>query len=103
MRSTVIKGLGAALVAGTLGIASASAMPAGQLNSSVNAIGNAEQVRLICDEYGRCWRRRPYYAPRVYYGGGPAIYFGGGPRFYGHRHWGHHHHHGGRWGGRGRW
>ena len=28
-----------------------------------------EQVRLVCDAWGRCWRTRPrYYAPRFYYG-----------------------------------
>ncbi len=48
---------------------------------------NAEQVRLVCNEYGRCWHTRgPRYVVRDYdsyrvrrsYG-----YYGGGPRYYG--------------------
>lgn len=46
-------------------------------------------VRLVCDEWGRCWRTGPrydrygYYGPRRYYGpgygyyGGPYGYYGG--------------------------
>ena len=48
-----------------------------------------EQVRLVCDAWGRCWRTRPrVYAPRFY----------GGPRYYGRpmyrRHYGYRRH---RW------
>jgi hypothetical protein len=82
----------------------ASAASAAPLNPA--AVGTPEaskidQVRLVCDEYGRCWRTRGpryvyrsyddddgYYARRSYgyYGGpgyysGPAYggYYGGGP------------------------
>ena len=49
-----------------------------------------QQVRMVCDAWGRCfWRPnydgyygpRPYYGPR-YYGYGPRAY---GPRYYGPR------------------
>jgi hypothetical protein len=32
---------------------SASAMP---LNRSDNSVDQVRQVRMVCDEYGRCWR-----------------------------------------------
>jgi len=53
-------------------------------------ISNVEQVRMVCDAWGRCfWRPnyygyygpRPYYGPRYY---GPRVY---GPRYYGYRRW----------------
>jgi hypothetical protein len=43
-----------------------------------------EQVRLVCDEYGRCYRTRgPRYVQRGYgYGGGYDRGYGyGGPRY----------------------
>jgi hypothetical protein len=66
-----------------LGAGSASAMPNGlSANGQVGQSGNVEQVRLVCDDYGRCWRRPNYgYGPRYGYGG--PRYYGGGPRFYG--------------------
>jgi len=46
----------------------------------------AEQVRLVCDAWGRCWRTRPrVYAPRFYYGR-PAYRRGYGYRR-GYRRW----------------
>lgn len=53
-------------------------------------VSNVEQVRMVCDAWGRCfWRPnyygyygpRPYYGPRYY---GPRVY---GPRNYGYRRW----------------
>lgn len=46
---------GAALSAG-----SASAMPFG-LATKADIASNAEQVRLVCDQYGRCYRTGPRY------------------------------------------
>jgi hypothetical protein len=66
---------GAAFSAG-----SASAMPIG-LASGADIASNVEQVRLVCNRWGRCWRTgpvfvRPYgygygygYRRRGYYGG----------------------------------
>lgn len=89
--------LGLAAIGGialTSGSASA-AMPNG-LSTAQGLASGVEQVRLVCDVYGRCFRRPSYYAgpgfgvrPRFYgggpryYGGGPRFYGGGGPRFYG--------------------
>ena len=89
---------GAALVSGTASAAMPNGLP------GVSGSSNVEQVRLVCDEYGRCFRTAPrfydggfgYDRPR-FYGGGygygrPRFYggggygrprFGGGPRFYG--------------------
>ena len=85
----------ASIVAGVaaLGATSASAMP---LDSRMSdTVAASEQVRLVCDEWGRCWRvgpRRYYrygYAPRRYhrYYGEPRYYAYGGPRYY-PRHYG---------------
>ncbi len=59
---------GAALSAGT-----ASAMPIGLATNS-DIASNVEQVRLVCDVYGRCFRTRP----RFYAYGGPVVRFGYG-------------------------
>jgi hypothetical protein len=64
--------------------ATASAMPNGLLHA--NQVSNIDQVRYVCNAWGRCWWR-----PNVY----GAYGFYGGPRFYGrpwgwrHRHWRH--------------
>ena len=78
---------GAALASGT----ASAAMPNGL--AGVGGSSNVEQVRLVCDAFGRCFRTAPrfygggygYGRPR-FYGGGPRFYGGGGygrPRFYG--------------------
>lgn len=73
---------GAALSAGT-----ASAMPIG-LATNADIASNIEQVRLVCDEFGRCFRT----APRYYgYYGGPVVRYGYGGGY--GRGW----HHGRRW------
>jgi hypothetical protein len=59
---------GAALSAGT-----ASAMPIG-LATNTDIASNIDQVRLVCNAYGRCWRTPGYnYGGPVYrpygYGG----------------------------------
>jgi hypothetical protein len=64
--------------------AGAEAMPIG-LPGSVK-VSNVDQVRWVCNPWGRCWWR-----PNYYYGG-PYAYYGHGPRFgyYGGWHRGHH-------------
>ena len=80
----------------------ASAAPLSPAAVGTSEASNIDQVRMVCNEYGRCWRSRGprvvyrggyddgYYAPRRsygYYGGGPAYYgsgygggyYGGGP------------------------
>ena len=78
----------------TVGIAaSASAMPVGNIGAIDAGVVQPEQVRLVCNQWGRCWnvrRRAPVYG---YYGYGAYGYrggWGGGWRG-GYR--GHHHHH----------
>jgi hypothetical protein len=77
------------------GVASA-AMPnglAGAATAAGSQAANIDQVRYVCNEWGRCWWRPNYYGAYGYYGPrpyyGPRVY--GGPRFYGRPGW-----HGGR-------
>jgi len=79
----------AATVAGT-----ASAMPNGL--PTQNQVSNIDQVRYVCNAWGRCWWRPNYYRSYGFYGPGPYY----GPRFYGgwHRGWYGHRYH--RWGDR---
>jgi hypothetical protein len=66
--------LGVVIVAG-----SASAMPFNLAGKSDITL-NIAQVRMVCDEYGRCFRTQGYdYAPR----------YGYGPSFDHHRDWEH--------------
>jgi hypothetical protein len=69
----------------------ASAMP---MSPPAISSSNAEQVRYVCNEWGRCWWR-PNHRYYGYYGYGPRYYAPRyyGPRFYGgyggwHRGWG---------------
>ena len=79
----------------------ASATPNGLLGaqSDVKAGTGAEQVRYVCNEWGRCWWRPNYYGAYGAYGyyGRPRYYgYYGGPRYYGgwgHRGWGWRHRH----------
>lgn len=79
----------------------AMAMPNGlpAANQMTNQASGVDQVRYVCNAWGRCWwrpnyypRHRYYYGPRPFYG--PHFYYG--PRY--HRGWGGHHHH--HWGHR---
>ncbi|MFZ0030151.1 MAG: hypothetical protein WAK72_28795 [Pseudolabrys sp.] len=73
----------AALCGGLTAIAAtaATAMPIAPIPA--NSAANIEQVRLVCNAYGRCWSRPNYYGGYRAYG-----YY---PR---HRYWRHHRHHG---------
>lgn len=91
-------GLVAASLFGALAASSpASAMPVAPAPATPQ-VSDVEQVRMVCDAWGRCfWRPNyygyygapaPYYGPR-YYGYGPR-YYGPrvyGPRYYGYRRW----------------
>jgi hypothetical protein len=71
-------------------VASASAMPVGNIGSLDVGVVQAEQVRLVCNQWGQCLhvrRRAPVYG---YYGYGSYGYGGG---WGGGWHGGHHHHH----------
>ena len=85
--------LASAATLGVLATSGANAMPiapAPPIASGVN------HVRLVCNEWGRCWRRPDYYRPYGYYGygygwpryrhygyGWPHRHYYYGPRFYG--------------------
>ena len=55
-------------------------------------VSGVDQVRWVCNAWGRCWWRSDYYyRPYGYYYGPPRAYYGYGPRYYGgwhHRRWG---------------
>ncbi len=76
----------AALGGAALSAATASAMPIG-LATNADIASNVEQVRLVCDAYGRCFRT----GPRYYGYGGPVVRYGYGGGW--HRGW----HHERRW------
>ena len=61
-------------------VATASAMPVAPLPA--DAISNVDQVRWVCNPFGRCWWRPNYYG----YYGGPRYYGGWGWRHRGWRH-----------------
>jgi hypothetical protein len=65
-----------------------SAMPIGPAPVAPQ-VSHVEQVRMVCDAWGRCFWRPNYYgyygAPAPYYG--PRSY-GYGPRYYGPRYYG---------------
>ena len=94
MKAILLGALGAALLA-----ASANAAPIAPAATASTEAAGVEQVRLVCDEYGRCYRTRgPRYVQRYYggddgyvvrrsygYYGGPGnndrgyCHYGGGP------------------------
>jgi hypothetical protein len=71
----------------------ASAAPLSPTAVGTSEASNIDQVRLVCNRYGRCWRTGPRYVYRGYddgyygrrgygYYGGPGYgrgYYGGGP------------------------
>ncbi len=72
----------AALGGAALSAGAASAMPAGPA-SSAGVNPDVEQVRLVCNQWGRCWRTGPVFVRPYGYGG-----YGYGYRrrgFYGRR------------------
>ena len=70
--------IAAAILCGGLTATAASAMPIAPVPADTAA--KIEQVRWVCDPYGRCWWRPNYYGGYSAYG-----YY---PR---HRYWHHHH------------
>lgn len=82
MKPIFLSFTGAIVLASTAAVAAPLNVGAGSLD-----LTNVEQVRLVCNEYGRCRHTRgPRYVVRGYdnyrvrrsYG-----YYGGGPRYYG--------------------
>ena len=88
MRNAIF-GLAAAAALAIGATSAASAFPVAPLQEQASPV---EQVRLVCNEWGRCWRTGPRYyrygyGPRYYgprygyygpgYGYGPGVRFGG--------------------------
>ncbi len=75
--------VGFAALGGVLSAGTASAMPIG-LAANADIAANVEQVRLVCDAYGRCFRTGGYGYGYGYGYGGPRYYggygYGGGYR-----------------------
>ena len=77
---------------GALAASPASAMPIAPAPATPQVSG-VEQVRMVCNAWGRCWWRpnyygyygpRPYYGPRYY---GPRYYAPRPYGYYGYRRW----------------
>ena len=72
-------------------VTTASAMPMAPL--AADAVSGVDQVRMVCNAWGRCWWRPNYYRggydPRFYGGYGPRFYggYGGHRRGWGGRRW----------------
>jgi len=69
----------AAALCGGLTATAATAMPIAPVPT--NSAANIEQVRMVCNAYGRCWWRPNYYGGYRAYG------------YYPRRHYWHHHRH----------
>ena len=69
----------AAAAIGISSIGSVSAMPVNNLAGVGER--HVQDVRLVCDRYGRCYNTRRAYRSTPYYGGG--YYSGYGPGYYG--------------------
>lgn len=80
---TLTMGLAAAALCGVFAATSASAMPVDNL-SKVDNVATPENVRMVCNRWGRCWWRPNYYSG--YYAYGYRPYRGYGYRYgYGRR------------------
>lgn len=69
MRKSLLA-LVSAVALGTFAASGANAMP---ISSAAQVASGVEQVRLVCNEWGRCWHRPDYdrvYRPRAYFGDG---------------------------------
>lgn len=84
MRKVPLAYMGSMAVGIFATVAAVNAMPVGPAAPVVSTV---EQTRLVCDEWGRCWRRPDYYQPYGYYGYGYGYdrphYRYYGPRYYG--------------------
>lgn len=84
MRKVILAFMGSVVVGTFAMITDANAIPIGPVEPFASTV---EQVRLVCDEWGRCWRRPDYYRPYGYYGYGYGYdrprYRYYGPRYYG--------------------
>jgi len=76
---------GAALASGTASAAMPNGIPQADRVVSGPA-ANIDQVRMVCNQWGRCWWRPNYYGGAYGYYGGPRRFYGR-PWGYGHRHW----------------
>ena len=75
-------GLVAASLFGALAASStASAMPVAPAPATPQ-VSDVEQVRMVCNAWGRCW-----WQPNVYYGYGYGPGYYGPPRYYGPRYY----------------
>ncbi len=96
-RTSLGLAVAAALSFGGLAMSTAPAAAAPMLDPGVASTtqnSNVEKARIVCNRWGRCWRRPNVWGPRFY---------GGGWRHHGwrgrHHGWGHR----GGWRHRGRW
>ena len=75
----------AALGGVALSTGTASAMPNGI--PQANQVSNVDQVRYVCNAWGRCWWRPNYYYGHYGYYGGPPRFYRGGLGYRHYRRW----------------
>lgn len=77
------------VIAATLLASAASAAPLQAAKIASPELGAINQVRLVCNEYGHCFRTGPRYVRRYYDDDDGYVvrrsygYYGGGPGYYG--------------------
>jgi hypothetical protein len=96
MPKAVLAILVSAAALGSIAATSAQAMP---IARSARPPAEVDQVRYVCNEWGRCWWRPDYYRPYGYY---RYRDHDEGPRYYGYRR-GEDYDRPRYWGGYGRW
>lgn len=64
MRKPLLSLFAAMALLSPFALTGAQAMPISPLATPAT---NVENVRWVCNEWGRCWYRRDYYAPYGYY------------------------------------
>jgi len=72
---------------GGVALTSTTASAAMMSNAALraNQASNVDQVRMVCNAWGRCWWRPNFYRSYGFYAGPPRF---SGPRWgWGHRHW----------------
>ena len=77
MEAIALRAFGAALLA-----SAASAAPLNATTIGSAEVSNVDQVRLVCNEYGRCWRTRGPRYVRRYYEDDPSYVVGRGYNYY---------------------
>lgn len=67
MEASMGKSIPVLLSSAALAVLSATGASALPIASTVAPISGVEHIRLVCNDWGRCWRQPDYYRPYGYY------------------------------------